>query len=181
VNLFLVACLLGLALSSCADDEGAATDPGAASSPTTSAPNAGPGSPTAGQSGDPLVDTGPAPGTSSDAVAAAQNAFATWARPDLSYEQWWAALQPLMNGQGRQDYADTDPAEIPRLEFTDVATVVEDAPTSALVDLPTSLGTFQVRLSRTDPSVGWLVSRFYCPAPTAPAPTAPLPTGPALS
>lgn len=97
-------------------------------------------------------------------AAAARAVLVTWARPGLPYDQWWAALKPLLNAQGQQDYAATDPALIPELEITGPGRL-EDAEvdTSAVVWFPTSAGRFGVRLSRQTSTHPWLMSRIYFP------------------
>lgn len=113
-------------------------------------------------------DSTESPSTRGLAGEAARRALSTWARPDLTYETWWADLKPLLSPQGRQDYADTDPALIPPLVIRRVRVLVEDA-TSAVVAIATDQGRFKVQLSRPIPTRPWLMDRIVFPGVEAPA------------
>lgn len=99
-----------------------------------------------------------------DPIAAAEKFLKTWSRPSLSYAQWWADLEPLLNPQGQQAYSYTDPSVVPALKITGRPRLEKSTvSTSSTVWLPTDQGTFGVRLSRTGPQAAWLASRIYFP------------------
>ncbi len=62
--------------------------------------------------------------------AAAVTAFA---RPDLSPEQWWAELVPMLTPAATEAYVGTDPAQVPAHEVTGEAWWGE-SPSSYLAD-----------------------------------------------
>lgn len=129
---------------------GCDTDPAAGPQPPTASPStAAPSAPSSG-----LYDP----------VAAARTALQTWARPDLTYDQWWDGLEPLLNPQGRQDYAATDPSVIPQLEITGKGRLeAQSVDTSATVWFSTSAGKYGVRLARQTSTHPWLMARIYFP------------------
>jgi len=99
-----------------------------------------------------------------DPVAAARTFLAAWSRPDLSYPQWWSSLEPLLNPQGQQAYAGTDPAAVPRLQVVGELQVVSSSvDTSALVWIPTDQGRFGLQLSRLSGVSAWKIARIYFP------------------
>ena len=119
----------------------------------------------------------PATPDTTDAATAARNFLTLWARPQLSYDEWWAALKPLMNGQGQQDYAYTDPAGVPALKIHGAGQVDKaQVDTSAVVWFSTDQGRFGVRLSRTSGTAPWLVARLYFPGTKPDLPTGPTDT-----
>ncbi|MFM9726195.1 hypothetical protein ACKI1L_37350, partial [Streptomyces scabiei] len=65
------------------------------------------------------------------ATTAAVAVMTAYARPDLPFEQWWAGLQPLLDGKATQDYAYMDPARIVATSVTGPAVITDD--TSAYV------------------------------------------------
>ncbi|MBX3196392.1 MAG: hypothetical protein KF727_15005 [Microbacteriaceae bacterium] len=114
------------------------------------------------------IDAGevtPAPeaaGTSQqDAIAAATKVMETFARPQLSAEEWWRAMLPLLSQQGAHAYEGTDPAEIPVTAVTGPGQVLE-ASTEVLliVQLPTDAGLYNITLTRSDASSPWLAERI---------------------
>ncbi|MBO0727923.1 MAG: hypothetical protein J2P57_01615 [Acidimicrobiaceae bacterium] len=132
-----------------------ATPPGSATVSASSSANVA----------DPLeASISSAPTADRDPAYAAQRFLLTWARPDLPYHDWWPAVAPLLNPEGRQDYAPTDPAELPVLTLTGPPTVQpSDIPTSVTVWQPSSRGRFGVRLTRTSPTAAWLVAELDFP------------------
>jgi hypothetical protein len=97
-------------------------------------------------------------------VAAAEKAMAAYARPDLPFDQWWAAVQPLLDQKASQDYAYMDPSRIVATQLTGSAVIVDDTSAYvATVDVPTNAGTYSLILSRVDGKSPWLVSRFILP------------------
>ncbi|WP_310962469.1 hypothetical protein [Nocardioides terrisoli] len=111
--------------------------------------------------------------------SAARRVLATWSRPRLDYHHWWAGLRPLLNAEGRQDYAYTDPSQIPRLTLTGLA-VVRRSPvaTAATVWFDTDHGLFGVRLSRRSPTAPWLAAEIIFPRHPQPKPQSKPPSHP---
>lgn len=116
----------------------------------------------------------PTPPTSTDcthgeraqAAHAARRVLLSWARPGLTYREWWADLEPLLSPVGRQDYAATDPAMIPALRLTGRARVRGPwLGTWTLVWIPTSAGEYGVELSRHSIDCRWRASRIHFPQP----------------
>lgn len=98
------------------------------------------------------------------AVSAAETVMAAYARPDLSFEQWWAGLQPLLDQKATQDYAFIDPARIAATGVTGPAVITnDDSAYVATVAVPTTAGTYSVVMSRADATSPWLTSRFILP------------------
>jgi hypothetical protein len=97
---------------------------------------------------------------------AARLVLRTWARPGLTYREWWADIEPLLSPAGRQDYAATDPAMIPALRVTGHARVgVPRIGTWRIVWIPTSAGECGVELSRHSTDSLWRASRIHFPEP----------------
>jgi len=92
-----------------------------------------------------------------DPVRSAERFLRAWTSTELSYDAWWSGVEPLLNAQGKQAYASTDPAQGP---LKVIASTVE---TSTSVEIPTDQGTFTLRLSRPSGHSPWLVSRIYFP------------------
>jgi hypothetical protein len=93
-----------------------------------------------------------------DAGAAAVTAFA---RPELTPEQWWAELQPLLSPAATEAYAGTDPAEVPAGTVTGPPWRGEsDSSYLALTFVPTDAGDYAVLLVRDGGGAPWLVERI---------------------
>ncbi|WP_215817145.1 hypothetical protein [Pimelobacter sp. 30-1] len=93
--------------------------------------------------------------------------MSAWTSTELSYGAWWSRVEPLLNAQGKQAYAATDPAQVPRLKILGPLTVIASTvETSTSVEVPTDQGTFTLRLSRPSGHSPWLVSRIYFPSDT---------------
>lgn len=100
----------------------------------------------------------------SSVVDAAETAMRAFAQPDLSYDDWWVWVEPLLTQQAAQDYAHVDPANIPAHEVTGGGVIVEDTSAYvATVEVPTDVGAYRVLLIRQDADAPWLVSRLTPP------------------
>jgi hypothetical protein len=98
-------------------------------------------------------------------TAAATTVLTAFARPGLSYDQWWAALEPLLSAQAQLDYAYVDPANVPAKAVTGAAQIVDESSAYvAHVQVPTDVGTYTLVLSRVDGSAAWLTERIIPPA-----------------
>ena len=92
---------------------------------------------------------------------AAEIAMATFAHPDLDYDTWWAAVEPLMTPAAAQNYVYVDPSNIPVRQVTGAGTIIEDSSAYvATVEVPTDTGRYHVLLIRKDANAPWLVSRL---------------------
>ena len=174
---------------SASGDSGAEAD--LSSSPTSPPSSTSPASPTPGEPMDGVSDAPQddnadngeghedghqdgtvVPGAGADAAGAAVLVLQTWARPRLSYEQWWAALAPLLSTSAQQDYAATDPSLIPPLQVLDeTPEVVDESDVWARVAVATTEGRFEVEMTRSAVSAesdggrggGWQAARIYFP------------------
>lgn len=90
--------------------------------------------------------------------------MAAFASPDLTYEQWWAGLGPLLSPAAAAVYSSVDPANVPASAVTGAGVVVdESSPYVAWVQVPTDAGTYTVLLSRESETSGWLGERITPP------------------
>jgi hypothetical protein len=102
------------------------------------------------------------------AVSFARLVFTRWSERDLSYEQWWHQLRPMLSPAGQQAYEHTDPQQIPALRVNGIpkASPVPpgEADLTAQVAVPTTVGVFQVVLSRDTTTSPWRLLRLGFPA-----------------
>jgi hypothetical protein len=115
-----------------------------------------------------VVTTAPVPmwddASRESAVTAAETVLSAFAQPDLSFDQWWAQVQPLLDQKASQDYSYMDPAVIPVTEITGEGTLLdEDSAYVARVEVPTNAGSYTVIMSRVDGNAPWLTSRIIPP------------------
>lgn len=93
-----------------------------------------------------------------EATEVAVAAVAAWARPDLGYEQWWAALSPFLSWQAQEAFASVDPALVPASAVSGEAQAeAGESPFLSTVVVPTDVGTVEVLLSRQSAEETWLV------------------------
>ena len=170
--LLLLASLL--ALQACSTEPiGSAAEP--FSTPTTTSPSAG----DAGASLPPPPPAATDDATSDQAALAAGAAAVTaFARPDVSAEEWWAELQPLLSPTAVEAYAGTDPAEVPARAVIGPPWQGEsDSPYLALTFVPTDVGDYAVLLVRDGGGAPWLVERItLVPAEASATPGTPTPS-----
>jgi len=183
----LAATAVGLLLTACSANSGGLAATPSASSPSTT-PSATPSAATSGSTAMPKLDqftpapngavnqdTGETVGAQAvptwDAAsraavtAAATTVLTAFARPDLSYDQWWTALEPLLSAQAQLDYAYVDPANVAAKAVTGEAQIVDESSAYvAHVQVPTDVGTYTLVLSRVDGSAAWLTERITPPA-----------------
>jgi len=91
----------------------------------------------------------------SHAVARATSFMRAFARPPSSVDAatWWAGVKPYFSEQAAQDYADTDPSNVPFTTVTGPAAVVPTGAPDFLViavRVPTNVGDYLVELRTTD-------------------------------
>ena len=94
-------------------------------------------------------------------IQAAEYAMTAFANPELDYDTWWAAMEPLMTPDAARNYVYVDPVNIPVKQVTGLGTIVEDSSAYvATVEVPTDNGRYHVLLIRKDAEAPWLVSRL---------------------
>lgn len=99
-----------------------------------------------------------------DAVAKASTALTTYLRRDLSADQWWSALSPLLSQKAAEAYQGTDPARVPVARITGTGSLTPASnELAARVAIPTDQGAWLVIVSRTPEQPVWLVERFVAP------------------
>jgi hypothetical protein len=150
----LVTAFAGTACSGAA--ELVAAQPSSSAAPTSSPP---------GDAGAALPEPLPHPtdDTTSDgaALVAGTAAMTAFARPDLSPDEWWAGLAPLLSPAATEAYLATDPAEVPAHEVTGPAWLgVTESAFLALVFVPTDAGEYAILLVREGGGAPWLVERI---------------------
>ena len=101
------------------------------------------------------------PDSQQDAIEAATEAMKTFAQPQLSADDWWAQMLPLLSQQGGVAYEGTDPAQIPAHQVTGAAIVLADSTdVSLIVQVPTDVGPYNITLTRPNASAPWLADRI---------------------
>ena len=109
------------------------------------------------------IVTPPEAGTQSqnDAIAAATTVMTTFAQPQLSAEEWWNAMLPLLSQQGAYAHEGTDPALIPVTAVTGAGEILEGSTeVTLIVRIPTDAGPYNITLTRPDSSSPWLAERI---------------------
>lgn len=157
VGAALVSALLVASLTGCGDTN--STEP--------QSPGASPSQTETSSSPENPATTGAAMPAMNEPVTAAQTIFTAWARPELDYETWWAELEPMLSPTGQQAYAGTDPAAIPKLKVTGSYRLdpkpPDDPNTTALVHVPTNLGSFGLFLVHDGEGQPWRLLRLIFP------------------
>lgn len=96
-----------------------------------------------------------------DAIATAERVMTAFARPDLSEEQWWAELLPLLSEKGAYAYESTLPANIPVRAVTGAGQILEaSTDVMLIVQIPTDAGPYNITLSRGGVDEPWLAERI---------------------
>jgi hypothetical protein len=153
---------LCLPLTACSNTS---SEPETGSSTSTSgAPASSEPAPDAGAPLDGLEDDHgtPVQGAGQEPGEAAATVVATWARPQLSAQQWWSDLEPMLSASAQQAYGYTDPTSIPALQVLSTSRVrtEQTTPTYEVVDVKTTSGTVRVNLTRTTVDSGWVMDRM---------------------
>lgn len=105
-----------------------------------------------------------------DGVRVAEEAMATFADHDRSYDEWWAALSPMLTNDALVAYGDTNPARVRPSQVTgagEVASAPNFNQMSVLV--PTDVGQYTIELVRQgddnpNGTPSWFVDRLTPPA-----------------
>ena len=96
-----------------------------------------------------------------DALSAAEKVLSTFGQPELAYDEWIAALYPVMTQSGAAAYEGTDPTTIPVRHITGTGEIMAGSTEVALiVQVPTDAGLYNVSLSRPSATAVWLADRI---------------------
>lgn len=109
----------------------------------------------------------PSPTTTPDraAVAArAVDALTAYGQRDLSYEEWFAQLQPFLDETAVDAYATVNPSRIPAFTIDGPGEASDVTTTHAVVDVATSIGRYTLELRRADAAAEWGVTRIQPPS-----------------
>ena len=97
-----------------------------------------------------------------------ERVWAAFSQRGLSYDTWWARLEPLLSGSARAVYVYDDPRNIPAMELTGPIRLATKAPGdpryTAEVVVPTSKGVFKLDLERHKLSSPWLLYAIKFPS-----------------
>jgi len=171
VRVVATAVATGLLLTACgAHTEGQAPSASPRSNVSHTAPAIGAdstsssGASVAVHGGDAPTSHAPArwtPESRSRVIEAAEEAMRVFARPSLSYDAWWADLEPLLTAPAAQAYAHTLPANIPASKVTGSGRITDaSSPYVAAVRVPTDAGDYTVVLNRAQADAAWQVVRI---------------------
>jgi len=98
------------------------------------------------------------------ALDAAEKVVRAYGRPDVSYDEWWNGLGPLLAPDAVQAYAYVDNEIILVDQVTGPAEIVDDTTAYvAIVAVPTNIGVYEITLSRLDGDSPWLTHRLTPP------------------
>ncbi|VTR76030.1 hypothetical protein [Cellulomonas hominis] len=99
-----------------------------------------------------------------DGGAAAVRAMQAFTARTLPYEQWWAALSPLLTPEAQWLFETTDPWKVPATAVTGDAQVLSapDA-TSLVVSVGTDVGVYRLDMVRQSVEHPWLVLMITAP------------------
>jgi hypothetical protein len=84
-----------------------------------------------------------------------------FARPDLSADDWWNAMLPVLSQQGAHAYEGTEPVQIPVTKVTgDGEILAGSTEVSLIVRIPTDNGPYNITLTRPNAAAPWLADRI---------------------
>lgn len=87
-----------------------------------------------------------------------------YVRRDVTADQWWKQLEPLLTPAAAQAYDGTDPTSGRSIKITGGPKLVNGGSAYlARVHLATNQGTYMVLLSRDGAGDPWLIERFTPP------------------
>jgi hypothetical protein len=90
-----------------------------------------------------------------------QRVWAAFSQRGLSYDRWWARLEPLLSDSARAVYQYDDPRNIPSMKLTGTIRMAAKPPGQARytaeVLVPTSKGLFRLDLERHTLTSRWLL------------------------
>lgn len=140
----------------------------ASSPPASPTPMAAPPGAANFHDGGPVAPIGPEPvwdeASRAAAVGVATAAMTAFARPEASFEDWWAQLSPALSAQAQIDYQYVDPANVPARAVTGPAVLADvTSPSVVGVQVSTDVGDYLLVLSRAQAGAPWLVERITPP------------------
>lgn len=99
-----------------------------------------------------------------DAIAAADALVTAYTAPIADERAWWEGVAPLLSRVAQTDYQYVDPANVPDATLTGGSTSTDESVAGiARVDVPTSVGTWQIVLSRQTLADPWLGEQITPP------------------
>ncbi|MGZ4533836.1 MAG: hypothetical protein ACXVXP_16005 [Mycobacteriaceae bacterium] len=100
-------------------------------------------------------------------LGAGERVWAAFSHRGVSYEAWWARLEPLLSEAARAVYVYDDPSKIPSMTITGKIHLAAKAPAEARytaeVVVPTSKGVFGLDLERREIGSPWLLYAIKFP------------------
>ncbi|MWV76005.1 hypothetical protein [Rathayibacter rathayi] len=100
-----------------------------------------------------------------DAKGMAAAFLLAYSQNTLTTDAWFAGIRGFLTPAVADAYQYSKPTSIPTFALTGAATIQDGATaSSATVDVPTSIGVYQVLLVRPSPTGPWLASRAVPPA-----------------
>lgn len=103
-------------------------------------------------------------GSRAEATKAAETAMTAFARHDLSREDWWANLSPLLTSTAQDAYAYVVPESVPARKVTGPAAITDDGSALvAVIEVPTDVGLYSITVNRADGDAPWQVARLTPP------------------
>jgi ABC-type transport system substrate-binding protein len=100
-------------------------------------------------------------------LGAGQRVWAAFSERGLSYDAWWAQLEPLLSDSARAVYVYDDPRNLPAMKLTDKLRLAAKAPAQARytaeVVVPTDKGDFALDLERHTLGSTWLLYAIKFP------------------
>ena len=98
------------------------------------------------------------------ALEAAESTLTAFLEPTADAAAWISALAPHLTATATTAYSSVDPANIPPASITGQGTLVDESSTYlAVVELPTTAGTYTVLLQRDGATSPWLAEQLTFP------------------
>lgn len=134
--------------------------PGSSRTTEPSAPTV----PAAGENDERVTPTEIDATAATDAKSMVAAFLLAYSQNTLTTDAWFAGIRGFLTPAAAVAYQYSKPASIPTFALTGAATIDDDATaSSATVDVPTSIGVYQVLLVRPTPTGPWLASRAVPP------------------
>lgn len=172
--LLLPSIVITIALAGCSpltdarSDEGPRAPVPSPALTTFGAPTTEPSAPTippAGENDERVAPTEIDATAATDAKSMAAAFLLAYSQNTLTTDAWFAGIRGFLTPAVADAYQYSKPTSIPTFALTGAATIQDGATaSSAVVDVPTSIGVYQVLLVRPTPTGPWLASRAVPPA-----------------
>lgn len=99
-----------------------------------------------------------------EAIAVAEALVAAYTAPIDDERAWWEGVAPLLSRVAQTDYQYVDPANVPDATLTGGSTSTDEAVAGiARIDVPTSVGMWQIVLSWQSPAETWIGEQIIPP------------------